>query len=52
MQSNYHFSFEDLIVYQKTMELAEIVNQLILKFPKKIMTKFKYSPLTTNHSPQ
>lgn len=34
MQSNYHFSFEDLIVYQKAMVFAEIVNQLIQKFPK------------------
>lgn len=34
MKSKYHFSFEDLIVYQKAMEFAEIVNQLIQKFPK------------------
>ncbi len=34
MKSNYHFSFEDLIVYQKAMEFAEIVNQLVQKFPK------------------
>lgn len=34
MKSKYHFSFEDLIVYQKAMEFAEIVNKLIQKFPK------------------
>lgn len=34
MKSKYHFNFEDLIVYQKAMEFAEIVNQLIQKFPK------------------
>jgi len=34
MKSKYHFSFEDLIVYQKAIEFAEIVNQLIQKFPK------------------
>ncbi|PKP26818.1 MAG: four helix bundle protein [Bacteroidetes bacterium HGW-Bacteroidetes-2] len=34
MKSKYHFSFEALIVYQKAMEFAEIVNQLVQKFPK------------------
>lgn len=34
MKSQYHFSFEDLIVYQKAMEFAELVNQQIQKFPK------------------
>lgn len=34
MKSEYHFKFEDLIVYQKAMEFAEIVNKLIQKFPK------------------
>lgn len=34
MKSKYHFNFEDLIVYQKAMEFAEIVNQLVQKFPK------------------
>lgn len=34
MKSKYHFNFEDLIVYQKAMEFAEIVNQLAQKFPK------------------
>lgn len=34
MKSQYHFSFEDLIVYQKAMEFAGLVNQQIQKFPK------------------
>lgn len=34
MESKYHFSFEDLIVYQKAMEFAELVNQQIQKFPR------------------
>lgn len=34
MKSQYHFSFEDLIVYQKALEFAELVNQQIQKFPK------------------
>lgn len=34
MKSKYLFSFEDLIVYQKAMDFAELVNQQIQKSPK------------------
>lgn len=33
-KSLYHFNFEDLLVYQKAMEFGEVVNKLLLKFPK------------------
>ncbi|MEX2349594.1 MAG: four helix bundle protein [Flavobacteriaceae bacterium] len=38
-KSAYHFNFEDLIVYQKAMEFGEIVDKLLLKFPKHEMYK-------------
>ncbi|MGB3607487.1 MAG: four helix bundle protein [Psychroserpens sp.] len=34
-ESNYHFSFENLIVYQKAISFGEIVNELVETFPKK-----------------
>ncbi len=34
MNSEYHFKFEDLTVYQRAMEFAEIVNGMVKKFPK------------------
>jgi len=34
MKSNYHFKFEDLIVYQKSMDFGEVVNELVKNFPK------------------
>ncbi|MBF8150144.1 four helix bundle protein [Winogradskyella sp. F6397] len=33
MKSNYHFKFEDLIVYQKAMDFGEIVDALVKEFP-------------------
>ncbi len=33
-KSAYHFNFEDLLVYQKAMEFGEVVNKLLMKFPK------------------
>jgi four helix bundle protein len=36
-KSNYHFSFENLLVYQKSMVFGESVNELVEKFPKKEM---------------
>lgn len=33
MNSNYHFKFEDLQVYQKAMDFGEIVDVLVKKFP-------------------
>lgn len=33
MKSNYHFKFEDLIVYQKAMDFGELINILVAKFP-------------------
>ncbi|MEM1001412.1 MAG: four helix bundle protein [Bacteroidota bacterium] len=33
MESNYHFKFEDLKVYQKAMDFGEVVNLLVKKFP-------------------
>jgi four helix bundle protein len=35
IESQYHFSFENLIVYQKAMEFGEKVNKLVDGFPKK-----------------
>jgi len=34
MESNYHFKFEDLKVYQKAMDFGELANILVMKFPK------------------
>src|SRR5690606_6866001 len=34
MNSKYHFKFEDLNVYQKAMDFGELIDQLVLKFPK------------------
>ena len=34
MKSEYHFNFEDLIVYQKAMDFGEIVFSQLEKFPK------------------
>ncbi len=34
MNSNYHFKFEDLNVYQKAMDFAELINNLVMKFPQ------------------
>ncbi len=33
MNSNYHFKFEDLHVYQKAMDFGEIVDELVKDFP-------------------
>ncbi|WP_178990026.1 four helix bundle protein [Winogradskyella schleiferi] len=33
MKSNYHFKFEDLLVYQKAMDFGEIVDLLVKDFP-------------------
>ncbi len=32
-KSDYHFSFEDLLVYQKAMEFGEVVNKIVKKLP-------------------
>jgi four helix bundle protein len=34
MKSEYHFRFEDLQVYQKSIVFGEIVNTLVKKFPR------------------
>lgn len=34
MQSNYHFKFEELKMYQKALEFGDIVNRQIKSFPK------------------
>ncbi|RMB62884.1 four helix bundle protein [Dokdonia sinensis] len=34
MKSNYHFKFEDLLVYQKAMDFGEIIDTLVKDFPK------------------
>jgi four helix bundle protein len=34
-ESEYHFSFENLKVYQKAMDFGEVVNELVEQFPKK-----------------
>ena len=34
MNSNYHFKFEDLHVYQKAMDFGEIVDAMVKSFPK------------------
>ena len=33
-KSVYHFNFEDLLVYQKAIEFGEVVDKLLVKFPK------------------
>lgn len=33
MNSNYHFKFEDLQVYQKAMDFGEVVDAIVKKFP-------------------
>ncbi|WP_452221388.1 four helix bundle protein [Lacinutrix salivirga] len=33
MKSNYHFKFEDLLVYQKAMDFGEVVDELVRNFP-------------------
>ena len=33
MESNYHFKFEDLKVYQKAMDFGELINTLVMRFP-------------------
>lgn len=37
--SDYHFKFEELNVYQKAIEYGEMVNTLIDKFPQKELYK-------------
>lgn len=34
MKSEYHFKFEELIVYQKAIEFGEIVHSQVSTFPK------------------
>lgn len=34
MKSDYHFKFEDLLVYQKAMDFGEEVDQLVVDFPQ------------------
>lgn len=36
-ESDYHFSFENLKVYQKAVIFGEVVNSFVEKFPKKEM---------------
>ena len=36
-ESEYHFSFENLLVYQKAMVFGEVVDKLVESFPKKEM---------------
>ena len=33
MNSNYHFKFEDLQIYQKAMDFGEVVDALVKTFP-------------------
>ncbi|NRD19416.1 four helix bundle protein [Winogradskyella eckloniae] len=33
MKSDYHFKFEDLLIYQKAMDFGEIVDVLVKNFP-------------------
>ena len=32
--SKYHFSFEDLKIYQKAIEIGELISRMVKKFPK------------------
>jgi len=34
IKSKYHFKFEDLILYQKAILFGELVNNILIKFPK------------------
>lgn len=34
MESNYHFKFEDLQIYQKAIDFGEFVNKQLESFPK------------------
>lgn len=34
MKSNYHFKFEDLVVYQKAMDFGESIDAIVRSFPK------------------
>lgn len=34
MESNHHFNFEDLSIYQKAMNFGEIINKQVKTFPK------------------
>lgn len=34
-KSEYHFRFEELIVYQKAIDFGEVVNEQVEKFPQK-----------------
>lgn len=34
-ESEYHFKFEDLIIYQKAMTFGEKINEITEQFPKK-----------------
>lgn len=34
MESKYHFTFEDLLVYQKAMQFGELINLQVKSFPK------------------
>lgn len=34
MKSNYHFKFEDLVVYQKAMDFGESIDVIVRSFPK------------------
>lgn len=42
MKIKYHFSFEDLKVYQKAMEFGELVHNKLKKFPK--IEDYRLSP--------
>ena len=33
IKSNYHFKFEDVLVYQKAMDFGEVVDELLKNFP-------------------
>jgi four helix bundle protein len=35
MKSEFHFKFEDLLVYQKAMDFAEVVDPLVREFPQR-----------------
>lgn len=38
-ESAYHFNFEDLVVYQKALDFGEVVDKLVMNFPKREMYK-------------
>jgi four helix bundle protein len=35
LKSEFHFKFEDLLVYQKAMDFAEVVDSLVREFPQR-----------------